>query len=633
MKRELRIVPGTLKRSAGDKPAIEGYAAMFNVPSEPLGGFFGGGFTEIIKPGAFANCLASNPDVRCLWNHDPNFILGRTKSGTLSLNEDDRGLHFRCQMPDTQLGRDLYTSIDRGDVDGCSFGFQVTKQTWTDEEMDDGTTKSTRELLEIDLFDAGPVTFPAYPQTSVAARSQVLWPDGMPAEVRSKLKKRGMEKCACACEQCMDSRCEECSNEHCSDEACMCEASKRSQRDMEKCSCACEQCSAGNCEECSNEHCADENCACENGKRAKAKKKKIIVPPMANSQRTNSNGCSCDCEECVEGNCMDCTDSECDDDNCEDCPNQERSVRGAVVPQPDCMCSCDPCVSGDCVHCSNQACQDLNCNTGHNGQFSKGAFWLTMVMASPAAVRGSARCSCGWVGGSDKSYVASSRKLFEAHAAEKHSGMERRGDAKTWKVDGDELSLDAFAYRDKDKPKLPIKFSTDEKTKSHIRNALSRYNQTDMPDAEEKKKAWSRIVAAAKANDIKVSEENSKTWHLTRAQRSALMEARVAQWGPKHDPDNDGDDDSKQLDAMDVAATTCTEAAAALRMAAEDYDDESLSKARLDCKKAIAVLEKAVAAIDEEMSEGSRAGAPPVETRETLIAQMQMRARAVAATV
>jgi len=157
---------------------ISGFAAVYNQLSEDLGGF-----RERILPGAFSRCLESGPDVRCLFNHNPELLLGRTKSGTLRLSEESAGLYFDCDLPDTQAGRDVRASIKRGDIDQCSFSFSVIGQNWSE----GGTI---RELTDVDLFDVSPVTFPAYPQTSVSARQRIppsaLWPEGQPAEIRTR---------------------------------------------------------------------------------------------------------------------------------------------------------------------------------------------------------------------------------------------------------------------------------------------------------------------------------------------------------------------------------------------------------------------------------------------------------------
>lgn len=174
--KEQRFFKVSTLRASSNGRSISGYAAVFNSLSEDLGGF-----RERILPGAFDRCLRGSPDVRCLFNHDPNAVLGRTKSETLRLSVDRNGLHFDCDLPDTQVGRDVRESIKRGDIDQCSFGFMVQGQNWLEEKG-----KVVRELTDVDLSDVSPVTYPAYPQTSVSARA--LWPEGEPAEVRSHKK-------------------------------------------------------------------------------------------------------------------------------------------------------------------------------------------------------------------------------------------------------------------------------------------------------------------------------------------------------------------------------------------------------------------------------------------------------------
>lgn len=143
-----------------DKRTIVGYAAVFDKLSKPLFGF-----RERIAKGAFKKTI-QEADIRALFNHDPNHVLGRTKAGTLRLQEDDRGLRIEIDPPDTQFARDLITSIQRRDIDQMSFGFRTIKDQW--DHQPDGSV--IRTLLEVELFDVSPVTFPAYPQTSVKVR-------------------------------------------------------------------------------------------------------------------------------------------------------------------------------------------------------------------------------------------------------------------------------------------------------------------------------------------------------------------------------------------------------------------------------------------------------------------------------
>lgn len=171
-------------KAPGKPTRLVGYGAVFNSDSEDLGGF-----VEQIAPGAFTEVLASNPDCRCLLNHDPSAILGRTKSGTLALRQDSIGLHYDCLMPDTTLGRDLLVSAERGDITQSSFGFRVGEEDDDEEWYDrngrrvanwsyEGIRRVIKRVAE--LFDVSPVTYPAYTASSVEARSRFLFPEGRP---------------------------------------------------------------------------------------------------------------------------------------------------------------------------------------------------------------------------------------------------------------------------------------------------------------------------------------------------------------------------------------------------------------------------------------------------------------------
>jgi HK97 family phage prohead protease len=140
---------------------LSGYAAVFNDASVPLP------FKERIAPGAFRKTLTEMPDVRLLINHE-GLPLARTKNGTLNLIEDDRGLRFDAELADTQEARDIYTLVERGDVDQMSFAFRVIRQNWNKD-------KSERTLTEVSLADGdvSVVTYPAYPTTTVEARQKI----------------------------------------------------------------------------------------------------------------------------------------------------------------------------------------------------------------------------------------------------------------------------------------------------------------------------------------------------------------------------------------------------------------------------------------------------------------------------
>ena len=142
---------------------IEGHAAVFDSWSETLGGIFP--FKEKVRKGAFEESIGRD-DIRALFNHDPNYVLGRNRAGTLELVEDDVGLRVRITPPDTSWARDITTSIRRGDISQMSIGFVVEDDEWSSKDGID-----TRELKKVRLFDVSPVTFPAYTATDVGVRA------------------------------------------------------------------------------------------------------------------------------------------------------------------------------------------------------------------------------------------------------------------------------------------------------------------------------------------------------------------------------------------------------------------------------------------------------------------------------
>lgn len=164
---EYRTVP-LLKmeiRKEAENREIVGHAAVFDTIGD------GGFFREKIAPGAFEKSLERD-DVRALFNHDANFVLGRNKAGTLKMREDDQGLWVEIDPPDTQYARDLMVSIDRGDISQMSFAFQIVSEERTAGE--DGEP-DLYTLTEVKLWDVSPVTYPFYKETDVSLNSRQLW--------------------------------------------------------------------------------------------------------------------------------------------------------------------------------------------------------------------------------------------------------------------------------------------------------------------------------------------------------------------------------------------------------------------------------------------------------------------------
>lgn len=175
--RETRVFSGRVEIRTGEGdaaiPKVRGYAAVFGKDSENLGSE-NYQFREVIEPGAFDDVLLD--DVRALLNHDPNFILARSKNGegTLTIGTDSIGLWYEFEAPDTTAGRDLTVSIKRGDIDQSSFSFTVSKdgQTWEEKQEGDGPVIMKRTIKKVSrLYDVSPVTYPAYPDATVALRS------------------------------------------------------------------------------------------------------------------------------------------------------------------------------------------------------------------------------------------------------------------------------------------------------------------------------------------------------------------------------------------------------------------------------------------------------------------------------
>jgi HK97 family phage prohead protease len=195
-----------LRAGAEKEFCIAGVAARYNVPAK-----IGGQFTERIQRGAFARSLKSKSDVFATYNHNENFLLGRTTAGTLTLNDAADGLHFKVQLDrKSQTHRDIYSSVQRGDLSACSFSFVVPANgdTWAG---------NSRTLTDVDLREIAVVVSPAYSGTSAVARSRKDDDTEPDEDSDDEPEERA---CACTCAECADGRCDECSDTDCDDEGC-----------------------------------------------------------------------------------------------------------------------------------------------------------------------------------------------------------------------------------------------------------------------------------------------------------------------------------------------------------------------------------------------------------------------------
>jgi HK97 family phage prohead protease len=163
---ERRTTTGEVEaRAKGSNIYVEGYASVFEKRSGNLGGFI-----EKVKPSAF-NKTIREADVRALWNHDPQYVLGRSGAGTLELSIDQSGLYYRSLLPNTSYAKDLAALLERRDVRESSFTFFNINDSW--DTTEEGYPQ--RSLIEVGLIDVAPVTFPAYPDaTSGVARRNAL---------------------------------------------------------------------------------------------------------------------------------------------------------------------------------------------------------------------------------------------------------------------------------------------------------------------------------------------------------------------------------------------------------------------------------------------------------------------------
>jgi uncharacterized protein len=189
-----RFLPNTPKRSAvklqkradakeGELSDIVGLAAVYYNSSDPAATQYQlwDNYFERILPGAFDRAVKED-DVRALQNHDPRLLLGRSAAGTLQLEVTSEGLAYRISPPNTQVGKDTITLLERGDLDGSSFAFLPSTGgvEWTEERVKIGGNEITiyiRNIKDVELFDVGPVTYPAYTGTSAGTRSPRMFLD------------------------------------------------------------------------------------------------------------------------------------------------------------------------------------------------------------------------------------------------------------------------------------------------------------------------------------------------------------------------------------------------------------------------------------------------------------------------
>jgi HK97 family phage prohead protease len=181
-KRELRFAGVDLRAVSSDgKMTIKGRPAIYGSLSKDLGGF-----REVLLRGCFDESL-DDPDLYATFNHNDSAIIGRASAGTLQVGSDNIGLTMRCELPNNTLGRDLYESIQRGDISKMSFGMFVSDDDWDVDQDAGGRKFERRSIRKAKLFEVSAVTSPAYEASSVSARS--LFPDGTPVSVELRSKR------------------------------------------------------------------------------------------------------------------------------------------------------------------------------------------------------------------------------------------------------------------------------------------------------------------------------------------------------------------------------------------------------------------------------------------------------------
>lgn len=181
--RELLSAGIEIRSSENGVRTIYGYAVKWEMKSSQMGFWYT--FQEQFKKGSFSESL-TNDDQRALWSHDISKVLGRTKNGTLRLFEDDIGLRFEVDLPNNTLGDDTYETINRGDVDGVSFGFSASIEEWDESDPEN----VIRTITKAKLIEISPVAFPAYPDSQVSARSNDPYKNFLEARHKKDLRKK-----------------------------------------------------------------------------------------------------------------------------------------------------------------------------------------------------------------------------------------------------------------------------------------------------------------------------------------------------------------------------------------------------------------------------------------------------------
>jgi uncharacterized protein len=383
---ERRFVKGAQVRAEGDGHIV-GHAAVFD-EEYVLWEMPGYRVVETVKPGTFSRALKEKQDVRCLFNHDPNHLLGRTAAGTMKLKQDDQGLYFDCTPPDTQLGRDVVTLVKRGDVTGGSFAFTVTAETVREEKID-GTTIRTRQIEDVDLYDASPVTYPAYTGTDVNARTMEMrasmFPAGVPDKVlelvpqlraASENEDPDEQACRCGCRACMSAECDECEMNmaRCGDKSFCDHSGARLARSTERDGKLTKRVDGEDLPSSSFLYVGDAQKTSTWSLpwkfKSEAKIKSHLRNALARFNQTEKipadkkAGVWKRLVRLCKKYGITVSDQESKSFNLT--AEQRADLRGSVGGGEDCECQCNECCVGDCENCSNDDCDDENCD--HTGE-------------------------------------------------------------------------------------------------------------------------------------------------------------------------------------------------------------------------------------------------------------------------